>query len=426
MRGAAVKSNAGRWLMAACAALVMNGCAGPQEAKPILKTIPPGELSWIHETIPVLFLSGSPYEMGYQHGSLMPRQVKASVDNVMAFIKREVGIPMMGTWLAYRKLDQTWAAMKPHVPASFLEEMRGLADASGIPLKTLERVHALPELMATTCAAFAAFGRATRDGRMVHIRNLDWAIQSDVQRYAAVFVHHPKNGKRFVSLGWLGFTGVISGINEEGIAVGEIGSETVDQDMKGTPMPFLLRRVLQESEELEEAVEIIRTAERTTGYNYLFSDAQTKRAVALETTKSHCAVFWIDQEPEAPYRISVENVIFRADTAFDPQVRDLQTASKGDPDKPGLESPEGSGAYETRYKGQGLLLRQFYGQVDPEIGMSIARAIAPKSNVQSVVYAFPKLWVANARGRDPAATQVYHEVDLAPLFQVSLEEGIDR
>lgn len=398
-------------------ALFFTGCAASSTKPiPILETVPSGDLTWVGE-LPVLHLSGSPYQMGYQQGSLLRSEVRASVKNAMAFVNGQSGIPVIGRLLARQKLDHAWKQMAPFVPSSTLEELQGLSDGAGVPLKDLQRVHALPELMATTCASFAAFGKATQGGRLIQVRNLDWAIQSDVQRYAAIFVYHPREKHSFVSIGWLGFIGVISGIGEGGISVGEIGAKTQDASLEGIPMPFLLKEVLEESDDLREAVSIVQTASRTGGYNYLFADASRAQAVALETTRSRCAVFWADQEPDVPFGLEVHNAIFRSDWALDPDVRDLQRASRGDPSRPGLESPLGSSAYDVRYRGQGQLLLKFHGVIDPEIAMAIARAIAPSSNIQSVVYAFPELWVANSKERQPAAMGRYIEVNLEDLLK---------
>lgn len=398
-----------------CTALV--GCASAQKAAPILSTVPLGRLSRAGD-LPVLHLKGSPYDLGYQHGSLMRESVRASIANAIAFAYRQIGIPGLGRWVVRRKLDRAWRKMEPFIPARYLEEMEGLADGAGIPLRILQRVHAIPELTSVTCSSFAASGSATRDGRMIQIRNLDWAIQSGVQRYAALLVYHPAGRHPFVNVGWLGFIGVISGVNDQGISVGEIGAETEDAGLAGVPMPFLQRRVLEESGDLREAVGIVCDSPRTVGYNYLFADAQEKQAVVLETTRSACSVFWMDAEPEVPYAVRVPNAILRSDFALDPRVRDQQQAARGDPDKPGLEPPLGSSAYEVRYRGQGLLLQQFHGAIDPEVAMAIARAIAPPSNMQSVVFAYPQMWVANAQGRQPAAAGTYREINLEALLSV--------
>jgi hypothetical protein len=403
------------------AAFFLAGCALPQQKEPILATVPSGGLTWA-SGIPVLHLAGDNYEIGYQHGSLLREEVRASVNNAMAFIYKESGrIPILGrvigSWFVHRRLDAAWAKMRPFVPPGYLEELKGLSDGAGVPLRTLGWIHALPELKSTSCASFAAYGHATKEGRMIHARNLDWAIQSDVQRYAAIFVVHPQGQRSFVNIGWLGFTGVISGINDAGISVGEIGAQTRDATLEGIPMPFVLRRVLEESDDLKEAVEIVKNARRSGGYNYLFADAKNLQAVALETTHSRFAAFWPDAEPFGPYHEPVSNSIFRADFAVDPAVRDLQFACKGDPSRPGLESPIGATSFDVRHRGQGMLLKKFHGAIDPEAAMTIAKTIAPSTNIQSVIYAYPQIWIANADGRRPAAMGRYVQLDLRDLFR---------
>lgn len=407
----------GPWPLFLCVMLLLSGCAASVQ-KPILQTIPVGKIRWVGD-LPVLYLRGTPYEMGYQHGSLLRNEVRASVKNILAYADRQVGVPGLGRLWARRALDRAWRRMKPYVPERTLEEMEGLADGAGISIRDLQRVHALPELTSAACASFAAAGPATVDGKLIQIRNLDWAIQSDVQRYAALFVHHPVRGHAFVNIGWLGFMGVISGISDRGISVSEIGAESAEAGLDGVPMPFLLRRVLEDSDGLKEAVEILRAGPRTVGYNYLFADAGAKQAVALETNRNRCAVFWMGQEPQVSSAVGVPDALFRSDWALDPDVRDRQLACRGDPKQPGLELPAGSTAYDIRYRGQGLLLQQFHGRIDPEVAMAIAATIAAKNNIQSIVYAYPQLWIATARGRRSAAQEGYQGFDLKDLFSAA-------
>ncbi len=384
---------------------LVAGCAGPAKKQvPIFSTVPSGELRWAGN-LPVLHLRGTPYEMGYQHGILLRREVRASVKNILSYADRQLRVPALGRMIARKKLDRAWSRMKPHVPERYLEEMQGLADGAGIPLRLIQEVHALPDLTSVACASSVAGGAATVDGRLIQIRNLDWAIQSDVQRYAALIVEEPAGRKPFVNIGWLGFVGVLSGINRDGLSVAQIGAESVDTNLRGVPMPFLLRRVLEEAGNLKEAAKIIETGPRTMGYNYLFADAKAKDAVALETTRQNFVSFPMQGDR-----------LLRSDLALDPLIRDLQLACQGDPYRIGPESPQGSSAYEVRYRGQSALLERFHGRIDPEVAMAVARAVAPPTNIQSVVYAYPQIWVATARGRQPAAEGVYQQVDLDRLF----------
>ena len=212
----------------------------------------------------------------------------------------------------------------------------------------------------------------------------------------------------YVNIGYAGFAGVLSGMNENGISVGQIGATSKDETMEGVPMPFLLKRVLEESSSIEEAIEIFKRSDRTRGYNYVIADAKNKRAVVIETTQNHIAVF-SDNDPnekDIPYSLSLDDAVFRGDPALDPAIRDLQLASKGDPKKPGLEMPAGS-AYEIRYLKHGNLVKDNFGKIDLEIAKDMARQIAPGSNIQSVIYAFPEFYVANASGDKKAAESEY-------------------
>ena len=396
--------------------LSLLGCsADSRKEVPILETVRVGRMEW-SGGMPVFQLYGSPYEIGYQHGSLMRSQVRASVSNILAFADRQLGIPGLGRLIARRKLDQAWSRMEPFVPDAYLEEMQGLADGARVPLRTLQRVHAIPDLTSVTCASFAAAGSATAGGRLIHVRNLDWAIQSNVQQYAALFVVHPKRGHAFVNIGWLGFIGVISGINEKGLSVAEIGAESADTDLRGVPMPFLQRRVLEETNGLKEAVALVRAGPRTVGINYLFADSKSRQAVVLETNRNRCVEYWMDREPENQFGVRVPGALVRSDWALNPDVRERQLACHGDPSKPGVESPAGSNAYEVRYRGQAVLISRFRGAMNEEVAMAIAAAAAPRSNIQSIVYADPQLWIAVARRKKTAAQSGYRGFDLPELF----------
>ena len=162
---------------------------------------------------------------------------------------------------------------------------------------------------------------------------------------------------------------------------------------------------------------MIQRAQRTVGVNYVAADAKARRAVAVETTLRHARVFTADDPAEHVVRYArpMIDAVFRADAAMDPVIRDRQLASDGDPARPGLEPPGGS-AYDTRYLGQAAGLAAHYGALNPDSAQAIAKAIAPGSNVQSVIFAWPDVWVANAQGTTPAARTTYYRFDLERLF----------
>lgn len=369
-----------------------------------------------HEGLPIVFLEGTPYELGRQHGELLRPLVQQAVGQILGYFRSYLKLPLLGPRLANWWLGKPWKESLPFIPDDYLEELRGLSEGSGVPLKELWRLHAIPD-RTYACSSFAAWGKATANGQLIHMRNLDWNREAGIQRYAAVFVVRPQGKHAFVNAGWAGFIGVLSGINEHGLSIGQVGAETVDVSSQGLPMVFLMRKVLEESQGLDRAIQIIREARRTVGVNYVMADATVRRAVAVETTSRAVAVFDADdpKEQTVPYARPITDAVLRADTAMDPRIRDRQLASGGNPRKPGLEPPTGS-AYQVRYLGQAAEILAHYGRIDAEIGKQIAKAVAPTSNVQSVVFAWPWMWVANAQGATRAAHTPYHRLDLQRLF----------
>ena len=371
-----------------------------------------------HDGLRVVHLSGTPYEMGRQHGEVLREDVRESVATILGYFRRYLKIPLIRHWAVSWWLGRAWRQAKPFVPQAYLEELRGLSDGSGVPLRELYQLHAIPD-RTYSCSSFAAWGPNTADGRLIHSRNLDWQIEVGIQRFATVFVVHPDGKQAFINLGWAGFIGVLSGLNEAQLSIGQIGAETTDATYRGLPIAFLMRRVLEEAGDLEEAPRLIQQAPRTVGVNYVIADAKAQRAVAVETTHRVAKVFEADDpmEHDVSYARPMPHAVFRADIAMDPAIRERQLASNGDPRRSGLEDPAGSSAYDVRYLGQADGLSEYRGTVDLERALEIVRSVAPSSNVQSVLFAWPDVWVANAQGTTRAAHTSYHRLHAPQLFK---------
>ncbi len=375
----------------------------------------PGEL-FFHEGLPVLKLKGNAYHVGFEEGRLLKKEIQIAVHQIFDYLENQLPLPLVDRVIINELLDRGWNKMSPYISYEEDQQMRGLADGADVPLKKIQRLHALPEVYPAWCTNGAYWGKATQNGRLIAIRNLDWNREMGIHRIAAVKWIEMPGRIPYVNIGYYGFTGVLSGINGKGISVGQIGASSKDESMEGVPMPFLLKRILSESESLEDAAAIFKRSDRTRGYNYVIADALRQKAMVVETTQHHLAIF-ADNDPEeakAAYSFCLSNAVFRGDPALDSTIRDLQWASKGNPNKPGAEQPGGS-AYEIRYLKHGQLVQKYYGQIDSDIAKTIAQEVAPGSNIQSVIYAFPDFWVANAKDNLPAAKTPYAHFNLAVI-----------
>ena len=105
----------------------------------------------------VVHVYGSPYDMGYAHGTLLKdsathvmtsfyNEIVTEYEQNLSFLPKDVAdlIARLGVDGA---LDLTYLLTEHYTPAYFYEEMRGLADASGIDYILLRRVHMIPELI---------------------------------------------------------------------------------------------------------------------------------------------------------------------------------------------------------------------------------------------------------------------------------------
>ncbi len=383
-------------------------------AEEIKKIRPEGKRA-DHEGLPVVKIRGDAYHLGFEEGRLLRPEIQAASRRIFAYFRSKLPVPLANQLLINAYLDRAWKKMEPYVSYSEYLQIKGLAEGSGVSFKTMKRLHALPEIYPSLCTNGAYWGKATENGRMIAVRNLDWDREIGIHNDAAVKWLETPGKKSFANIGYAGFSGVLSGMNENGISVGQIGAESKDETIKGSPMPFLLKRILERSAVLDDARAELERSSRTRGYNYVIASALENRAFAAETTRKRLAFFSdMDEHEKAEYAFKIKNAVFRGDPALDPDIRNLQKASGGEPGKPGLEPPAGS-AYEIRYLKHGKLVQENYGKITEETARHIALEIAPGSNIQSVIYAFPEFEVANARGKLRAAETEYRKFNLDDL-----------
>ncbi|HEV2472976.1 MAG TPA: hypothetical protein VGS41_09945, partial [Chthonomonadales bacterium] len=141
--------------------------------------------------VTVLYLKGSPYEMGYAQGKLCAAEVR--------YLCQDVGkLMMLGMGCSPQKADATWALYQKHLRPDYIQELQGMADGSGVSLTDIERMHALPDISEWHCTFFAAIGKATRSGDLIQIRALDYTTSAGIQKYPALIVYDPTDGVPFV------------------------------------------------------------------------------------------------------------------------------------------------------------------------------------------------------------------------------------
>lgn len=362
----------------------------------------------------VLHLAGSPYEMGYQRGYFARDKVLLTLDlfeSLLKLAQQEMGLPRTATHFL---LDLTYQLCSPFIPDRYKRELEGIADASGCDLQMLRRGHIISVVTERGCSAFAVWGKATVGGKLFHGRNFDWILSAGLEDTAVLALYEPEGLNAFASAGYAGLIGVLSGMNMEGISISQIGAITKDQSWRGLPLEFVLRRILEESSNLDEVSEIMHSVRHTVGFNYVIADGDTGDARAFETTAHHIAVFGPgDPKETVEYAIPIEDAVFRSDEAMDPVVRGLQDCANA----PGL--PYGSNSYDHRYLGIATRIQERYGEIDADYALEILKATAMNNaNLHGVLTNSTdrEMWVAHAKKGQNASLQQYVHYDLKELF----------
>jgi outer membrane lipoprotein-sorting protein len=227
----------------------------------------------------VLVLKGTPEEMGRQHGVLMKKDIRRLVDHILFGVG--VGSSFeKGDWV-FGEIEAAQQRLNPFMDERYLREMDSLAGAAGLPREEVRLANYFPEMF--HCSGFAVYGKATTDGRLYHGRILDYMRGMGLEQSALVMVFQPDRGNAWVNVGYAGFIGSVTAMNEKHVAMGEMGGKGQGH-WDGKPMAELVREVMENANTLDEAVAIMRKGPRTCEYYFVISDAKSNRAVGIAAT----------------------------------------------------------------------------------------------------------------------------------------------
>lgn len=234
-----------------------------------------GELRWI-DGHRVVLLSGTPEQIGAAHGKLLKQQSVRCIDSVLYSFGTAQAI-LTGKWFRH-ELENAYARLAPHIPERHKIETRAMAASLGLEPQLCETLNVFPELF--HCSGFAVFGKATVDGTLYHGRVLDYMTTIGLQDAATTFIVAPTGKHAFANVGYAGFIGSVSGMNDQQISLGEMGGRGEGQ-WDGVPMATLMRRALEECSTLDEVMNLWKNSPRTCEYYYVFADGKTNRAVGV-------------------------------------------------------------------------------------------------------------------------------------------------
>jgi hypothetical protein len=169
--------------------------------------------------IPVVYAYGKPYERGVQIGKQLRALSPDMLREVAAARWRQMmqGIPGItqeeSVTLVNAYLEAIRAQLGADIVNEYIDEMRGVGDGAQVGFNEMfmlnlggfyrkyfidEKGHETPYYPDNAgCSSFAAWGKATSDGKMIATHNCDWGRSPDRSAKVAV-VMAPERGNRLV------------------------------------------------------------------------------------------------------------------------------------------------------------------------------------------------------------------------------------
>src|SRR2546427_744412 len=209
-----------RWLLI-CLALLL-ACARAESAPPIIE------------------LRGDGKAIGAEHGKALGDQIRALRESYLLKIINTT--PKRPASRAAAAVFET--KMLPEHQA----EVNALADATQVDSADIMLGQCFLDLMPMTACSTVALPAGPAPGHVARLgRNLDFKGLGVADKNSVVLVYHPSGGRNaFVSIGWPGMIGVLSGMNEHGLTLANMEVNRGARLPTAMPYTLLYRTILEQ------------------------------------------------------------------------------------------------------------------------------------------------------------------------------------
>ena len=258
----------------------------------------------IGDDIYVCYTEGDPETRGYAYGALLP--------DLMSYQKgallRRMEETVEGEW--YRKF-LCWfvrfynSGIQEYLTDEQCRELYGLSLADTHDFDELAEPyelqlnlhaahdigHAMQDYMLVGCSSFVLNGEKTKDSTLLFGRNFDFYCGDEFAKTKVISVCKPDSGYAFVSVSWGGMLGVLSGMNEKGLAVCINASKLDIPKSVAMPISMLVRHILIHCKSIDEAYAEAKKMKTFVAENIVIASAYDNDMATIEKSPEEIELY---------------------------------------------------------------------------------------------------------------------------------------
>jgi len=251
-----------------------------------------------------LYVEGEPFERGVVNGKLTAELVVRQEDHFAGQIEKMIPSRFKRGFLKYligffnRNLDK-------NVTEEYQDEIYGVSESASPAYQYLgsnyARIlnyhaahdigHAVQNLAMVGCTSFGTWGAMSEDSTMIIGRNFDFYVGDKFAEDKIVAFFNPSTGHKFMTVTWGGFTGAVSGMNDQGLSVTINAAKSSLPTGSATPVSLVTKEILQYAKNINEAIAIARSRKMFVSESFLVASAADNKAVIIEKTPEDLDVY---------------------------------------------------------------------------------------------------------------------------------------
>ncbi|MFZ6012241.1 MAG: C45 family autoproteolytic acyltransferase/hydrolase [Bacteroidota bacterium] len=251
-----------------------------------------------------LYVEGKPFERGWANGKLTQRlvqyQEKVFNDQIHQLVPSDFYLNVLTYFVGWFNRD-----MDEHVPEEYKLEIYGVSHSASHEFDDIappyQRIlnyhgahdigHALQNMSLVGCTSFATWEDQSEDGSLIVGRNFDFYVGDGFAENKIVAFYNPDQGHKFMMLTFGGMTGVLSGMNDQGLTVTINAAKSEIPSAAATPVSLVAREILQYAATIDEAYAIAQKRKMFVAESFLIGSARDGRAAIIEKTPEDIDLF---------------------------------------------------------------------------------------------------------------------------------------